>query len=895
MTLSANCLAPSRVLWIAAFFSLVTACGGGEASPTPTPPVTYTAASGVAQKGPLIKGSTVTAQQLNAMLSPTGTQYTYQITSDLGTFSPTTPFTSQYIGVIANGYYFDEVQNAVSNGPITLNGYSDLAVDKVLNVNLLTTLAYQRIQNLITSQNLSFTAARTQAENEVLAALNIPSGSYGSFGTLDLSGSTDGDHILVAISSIFVYGNTAGTLSQLIANFQSDIGTNGVITNSKTTAALVAAAEHVNPAAVAANFTQYYAAENLTFTASDITDWIAQSGDGVIGKFVFQVADATPSSVFTFPASVVSQFAGTPVTVTAGQLSVNGTPASGSVSFNAGDIVTVSPTVGDFPNGVLTSYMVSGKKNLAKVSFISGLVSIAVTPAAASVPVGLTEQFTATGTFSDTSTANLTNIVTWTSGTPTVAYPNANSGLFNANALGSTLITAASGSVSGSATLTVTPAIVESITITPNPALTGIGANAQLTATGYFSDGTTHDVTTAATWSSGTPSVATVGPSTGLTTGVSLGSSTITAAIGSATATASLWVVSQVFTLASADASILAVSDTNFVYSSTPTGSIHLYSGSSDTILPTDTIQNLANWTVTNGGYVFADGSGSDRPGISIYSWPPDATAATNLSLSAGSQSSYDRLLPVHYPWVLWASLINTWSQYTLYNVSTAQNLTITEPAGATSIANAGCDFATINGQLNLFYSATSPGAGGTSNYNVYGWNQGTNASTQISNDNVSIYPQTDGTFVAWQSSLTLPPAAPPFTLSLRNIASNTTAVLSSNMSAFQLSSGLVGWLDQTTTLQNGQMVTSTAVRASDGTTTTTISSTVGDSRFIGSSGGYVIFEETDGAYWNLYAWSATGGRQLIFGGTPSGVFLAGKTIYFTYGDQQWLYAVTLP
>src|SRR5215831_15525771 len=88
--------------------------GGGGGNPTP-PPTTYSATGGVAQKGPLQAGSTVTAQELSGTLSPTGKQYSYQITSDLGTFSPTAAFGSQYIGLSANGYYFDEATNAVSS------------------------------------------------------------------------------------------------------------------------------------------------------------------------------------------------------------------------------------------------------------------------------------------------------------------------------------------------------------------------------------------------------------------------------------------------------------------------------------------------------------------------------------------------------------------------------------------------------------------------------------------------------------------------------------------------------------------------------------------------------------------------------------------------------------
>ena len=49
------------------------------------------------------------------------------------------------------------------------------------------------------------------------------------------------------------------------------------------------------------------------------------------------------------------------------------------------------------------------------------LVSIAVTPSNPSLAQGVTQQFTATGTYSDFSTQNLTSQVTWASATPSVA------------------------------------------------------------------------------------------------------------------------------------------------------------------------------------------------------------------------------------------------------------------------------------------------------------------------------------------------------------------------------------------------------------------------------------------------------------------------------------------
>ena len=51
----------------------------------------------------------------------------------------------------------------------------------------------------------------------------------------------------------------------------------------------------------------------------------------------------------------------------------------------------------------------------------AALVSIALSPASPSVAEGLTQQFTATGTYTDRSFADVTNQVTWASGTTSVA------------------------------------------------------------------------------------------------------------------------------------------------------------------------------------------------------------------------------------------------------------------------------------------------------------------------------------------------------------------------------------------------------------------------------------------------------------------------------------------
>jgi len=138
------------------------------------------------------------------------------------------------------------------------------------------------------------------------------------------------------------------------------------------------------------------------------------------------------------------------------------------------------------------------------------LISIAVTPVNASVVAGNAEQYTAMGTYSDSSTKDITSSsgTIWSSSNQAVATVAA-AGAAQAVAAGTTTISAASGSVSGSTTLTVTAAVKISVSIAPqNPSVVS-GATLQFTAT------VTGTSNTAVTWSS---SVANTISSTGLFT-----------------------------------------------------------------------------------------------------------------------------------------------------------------------------------------------------------------------------------------------------------------------------------------------------------------------------------------------------------------------------------------
>jgi uncharacterized protein YjdB len=168
------------------------------------------------------------------------------------------------------------------------------------------------------------------------------------------------------------------------------------------------------------------------------------------------------------------------------------------------------------------------------------LVAISVTPTPSSLPVGETEQLTATGAYSDGSTQNITQQVMWTSSAASVVSVNA-TGSVQANAGGSGTITAASGSVSGNASVNVGQAALLSISVTPAQSSLPLGENEQMAATGNYSDGSTQDLTQTVSWTAS--GGATVG-STGSVVAVAVGSATITASVGSVTGSAALTVQS---------------------------------------------------------------------------------------------------------------------------------------------------------------------------------------------------------------------------------------------------------------------------------------------------------------------------------------------------------------
>ena len=225
-------------------------------------------------------------------------------------------------------------------------------------------------------------------------------------------------------------------------------------------------------------------------------------------------------------------------------------------SSSAASVASVSNTPGS--NGVAATLSPGATTITASAGGISGstnltvtaatLVSLGVTPPNPSIAKGLNTQFTAIGTYTDNSTQNLTALVQWNSSDPTVATVSNASGYDGLSVglnPGSVTITATLGGAAASTVLSVTPATLVSIGVTPaNPSIAD-GLTSQFKATGVYTDNTTQDLTASAAWTSSDPSVASISnasASHGLATGVNPGSVTITAASGAVSGSMSLTV-----------------------------------------------------------------------------------------------------------------------------------------------------------------------------------------------------------------------------------------------------------------------------------------------------------------------------------------------------------------
>lgn len=225
--------------------------------------------TGYVQKGPFNNGTSILISELNSDFAQTGKNLTSNIKNNQGLYEiDNINFATQYVTINANGYYFNEISGSNSASQLTLYAISDLSNKNSLNINILSHLEKERVEYLL-STGYSFNSAKSQAIEEILSTFEIIKPDNIESELLDISQIGNGNSILLAVSAIFQGYRSTADLSNLAANFSTDIEIDGVLDNIQIQSDLITHAKSFNLTQIKENIENYYTDLGINSTIPD--------------------------------------------------------------------------------------------------------------------------------------------------------------------------------------------------------------------------------------------------------------------------------------------------------------------------------------------------------------------------------------------------------------------------------------------------------------------------------------------------------------------------------------------------------------------------------------------------------------------------------------------------
>jgi len=422
-------------------------------------------------------------------------------------------------------------------------------------------------------------------------------GTFTDGSTQDLTAQVTWTSSNAAVASLSNAAGSEGHASSLASGTTTVTatvaGTHGATVLTVTSATLVSIGVTPSHPAAALGTTQHFAAtgiytdgssqdltEAVTWSSSDAAVAAVSNAAGSHGLATTVAVGATTLSatlegvsgatVFTVSPAILVVLAVSPDVLALARGTSHGLTALGVLSDGTSQDLTEQVTWSSSDEAVASVSNAAGSRGrvvgvaagtatiTAAFAGASGTAAVEVTPATLvaleiepfvpSMPKGTQLAYTAFGTYTDDSTQDLTQLVTWSSSSPasaSISNAAGSRGLATGAGVGSTLITAAFAGVSASVDLEVTAAVLDSIQVTTASPYVAIGEASTFHATGTYSDATTLDLTGLVTWTSSDEAVATISNaagSKGLVHGVGTGSTVITASSAGKSSTATLTV-----------------------------------------------------------------------------------------------------------------------------------------------------------------------------------------------------------------------------------------------------------------------------------------------------------------------------------------------------------------
>ncbi|HHI93181.1 MAG TPA: hypothetical protein ENK04_06635 [Gammaproteobacteria bacterium] len=270
------------------------------------------------------------------------------------------------------------------------------------------------------------------------------------------------------------------------------------------------------------------------------------SFDGVVGSTVLTVTNASLTSLEISPGSL-QLAAGTSIEIglighysdgstqnleTQANWAITDTAiASLSDPLTTGALRVTGLAVG---SAQLTASLGGSNAQIDITVSAASLTQIIISPDTPSLPLGAQLNLSATGLYSDGSSQELSNQVSWSSADSGILTVDA-SGFVQPQAIGSSTVSASLAGVTADTLVTVSNAVLTSIEIAATSTTLSLGKQQALRALGHYSDGSLQDVTEQVIWQS-VPSeplaISNASGSRGLATALVMGSLTVTATLG---------------------------------------------------------------------------------------------------------------------------------------------------------------------------------------------------------------------------------------------------------------------------------------------------------------------------------------------------------------------------
>jgi uncharacterized repeat protein (TIGR01451 family) len=404
--------------------------------------------------------------------------------------------------------------------------------------------------------NLTYTIAVTNngpsdAQNVSLADSLVPGTTFVSFtapaGWTSTTPAVGGSGSVTATNPLVANGASASFT--LVVKVDSNVADGAILSNTVTGSTVTSDPSPANNTATATTTVTTAADVSVSkmapATATDgtnITYAIPVTNNGPSNAPNVSMTDAVPANTTFVSAtpSAGSCSGTTTVTCNVGTVAPGATVNISLVvklgATTAGGTIITNTASASSP---ATDPNSANNSATANTTAVAALQSITVTPANKTLAPGMSQQYTATGNYSDASTQDLTATANWSSSAAGVASVNA-SGLVHASARGTTNIGASVGAISGGQSLTVSRLLL--VDIRPLFNVMRPGATQGYQARGHFLSGTVADITPQVTWIS-TNSKAAVVNAQGVVTAKATGATAVFGRFGNSLALPALLLV----------------------------------------------------------------------------------------------------------------------------------------------------------------------------------------------------------------------------------------------------------------------------------------------------------------------------------------------------------------